>query len=121
MDTDKPIYEYEDTPSLVARTLIISRFPAFEKHILEAFRNSSSFRELCEDYQSVFVCLNEMSLPDNMAKSFDEKYLKEVLETALSALEHARKIQGNDYLGTITSLKGAVNLVNILNTIENRN
>ncbi len=78
MDTDRPIYEYEDTPSLVARTLIVSRFPAFEKHILEAFRNSSSFRELCEDYQSVFVCLNEMSLPDNMAKSFDEKYLKEL-------------------------------------------
>ena len=78
MDTNKPNYEYEDTASLVARTLIVSRFPAFEKHILEAFRNSSSFRELCEDYQSVLVCLNEMSLPDNMAKSFDETYLKEL-------------------------------------------
>ena len=78
MYQQRPTNEYEETPSLVARTLVVSRFPAFEHHILGAFRNNQSFRELCEDYQSVFVCLNEMSLHTNKAKSADEKYLREL-------------------------------------------
>jgi hypothetical protein len=76
MDMHRPVYKNEEIGALVARTLIVSRFPAFENRILEAFRQSSLFRELCEDYQRVLVCLSEMSLQGDAAHSNDEEYLK---------------------------------------------
>ena len=77
MDMNRPNLDHpEEIQSLVVRNQIISRFPTFENHILKAFHQSSLFRELCEDYVRVFVCLNEMSLHSSGAKENDEEHLK---------------------------------------------
>ena len=77
MDTKRSnLDQPEGTQLLVVRNLIISRFPMFENHILEAFHQSSLFRELCEDYVRVFVCLSEMSLQGDGANANDEEHLK---------------------------------------------
>jgi hypothetical protein len=98
MDMLKLIFDQpEETQSLVARNLIISRFPAFENRILEAFRQSSLFRELCEDYQRVLVCLSEMSLQGDAAHSNDEEYLKRLKYELEQELFHYFKLYKKIY------------------------
>jgi hypothetical protein len=53
--------EFEKAPALIARDLMASRFPDFENRIREAFRLSSSFRDLCEDYYLVVTRQTELS------------------------------------------------------------
>ena len=53
--------EFEKAPALIARDLMASRFPDFENRIRGAFRLSSSFRDLCEDYYLVVTRQTELS------------------------------------------------------------
>jgi hypothetical protein len=48
-------------PALIARDLMASHFPDLENRIQEAFRLSSSFRDLCEDYYLVVNRQTEFS------------------------------------------------------------
>ena len=89
MDLLRPNFdEPEEIQSLVARSTIISRFPVFENHILEAFRRSSLFRELCADYLRVSVCLNELSLQGNATRSSDEEHLNRLKHELEQELFH---------------------------------
>lgn len=104
MDTNRSELDHpEEIQSLVLRNLVISRFPKFENHILEAFHQSSLFRELCEDYARVFVFLSEMSLQGNGVNANDEEHLKRLkneLEQELFCYfkNHKNKPMNNEML-----------------------
>ena len=78
----------EEIDSLAARKLIISRFPTLESRILETFRHSTLFRELCEDYLRVSVCLNDMSQQGDAARRNDEEHLKRLRHELEQELFH---------------------------------
>ena len=50
MVENNKLQAFEKAPALIARDLMASRFPDLENRKREAFRHSSSFRDLCEDY-----------------------------------------------------------------------
>jgi hypothetical protein len=61
MAENNEVQKFEKAPALIARDLMASRFPDFENRIQEAFRLSSSFRDLCEDYYLVVNRQTEFS------------------------------------------------------------
>ena len=93
MDTLRPTSDHpEEIQSLVARNQIIYRFPRFENRILEAFKQSSLFRELCEDHLRVSVCLSEMSLQSKAVQSNNEEHLKRLKHELEQELFHYFKL-----------------------------
>ena len=61
MVENNKLQAFEKAPALIARDLMASRFPDLENRIQEAFRLSSSFRDLCEDYYLVVTSQTELS------------------------------------------------------------
>ena len=61
MDELNPYHDITEPTSAEMTELIVSRFPNFKKHILEAFHYSSLFRDLCEDYYLIETRQSELS------------------------------------------------------------
>ena len=61
MAENNELQKFEKAPALIARDLMASRFPDLENRIREAFRLSSSFRDLCEDYHLLVTRQTEFS------------------------------------------------------------
>jgi len=61
MVDNNELQTFDKAPALIARDLMASRFPDLESRIRDAFRISSSFRDLCEDYYLVVARQSELS------------------------------------------------------------
>ena len=61
-------------------TFIISQFPNYRTFIIDLYKDSDSFRALCEDYRECKLVLDRIkSSKDMVKKGYEEEY-KELLQ-----------------------------------------
>jgi hypothetical protein len=73
----------QKAPALIARDLLATRFPDLENRIRKAFRLSSTFRDLCEDYY--LVIFRQSEIPNDQMDGEDSA--NHILQTLKIELE----------------------------------